>query len=122
MALIDAESEALKFPNSDDRFTHWVIPAAALLLYVVVASVVFDRQPLLIDEVVQRMQAAIFAEGGTLRAVTMRFNSELRTPDDVGLPPAVRAPRLLQDEHVGLERQRRAFTRGFSHGLTLPID
>ena len=35
--------------------------------------------------------AAIFAEGGTLRAVTMRFASELRTPDDVGLPAAVRA-------------------------------
>jgi DNA end-binding protein Ku len=31
--------------------------------------------------------AAIFAEGGTLRAVTMRFVTELRTPDDVGLPP-----------------------------------
>jgi DNA end-binding protein Ku len=36
--------------------------------------------------------AAIFAEGGTLRAVTMRFKSELRTPDDVGLPPIARAP------------------------------
>jgi DNA end-binding protein Ku len=36
--------------------------------------------------------AAIFAEGGTLRAVTMRFASELRTPDDVGLPPVARAP------------------------------
>jgi DNA end-binding protein Ku len=35
--------------------------------------------------------AAIFAEGGTLRAVTMRFASELRTPDDVGLPPVARA-------------------------------
>jgi DNA end-binding protein Ku len=34
--------------------------------------------------------AAIFAEGGTLRAVTMRFVTELRTPDDVGLPSAVR--------------------------------
>ena len=34
--------------------------------------------------------AAIFAEGGTLRAVTMRFITELRTPDDVGLPSAVR--------------------------------
>jgi DNA end-binding protein Ku len=34
--------------------------------------------------------AAIFAEGGTLRAVTMRFASELRTADDVGLPSAVR--------------------------------
>ena len=36
--------------------------------------------------------AAIFAEGGTLRAVTMRFATELRTPDDVGLPRASRAP------------------------------
>ena len=36
--------------------------------------------------------AAIFAEGGTLRAVTMRFKTELRTPDDVGLPPIARAP------------------------------
>src|SRR5918995_3911860 len=35
--------------------------------------------------------AAIFAEGGTLRAVTMRFASELRTPDDIGLPPVARA-------------------------------
>jgi DNA end-binding protein Ku len=66
--------------------------------------------------------AAIFAEGGTLRAVTMRFNSELRTPDDVGLPRIARAPaerrqemeralaeltsdeldlKLLQDEYAG---------------------
>jgi DNA end-binding protein Ku len=36
--------------------------------------------------------AAIFAEGGTLRAVTMRFAAELRTPDDVGLPRATKAP------------------------------
>jgi DNA end-binding protein Ku len=35
--------------------------------------------------------AAIFAEGGSLRAVTMRFASELRTPDDVGLPRVARA-------------------------------
>ena len=34
--------------------------------------------------------AAIFAEGGTLRAVTMRFADELRTPNDVGLPSAAR--------------------------------
>jgi hypothetical protein len=54
---------ALRAAIERPAFTHWVIPAAALLLYVVVASVVFDRQPLLIDEVVQRMQAAIFAEG-----------------------------------------------------------
>jgi len=42
--------------------------------------------------------AAIFAEGGTLRAVTMRFASELRTPDDVGLPAAVRAPAERRQE------------------------
>jgi DNA end-binding protein Ku len=36
--------------------------------------------------------AAIFAEGGTLRAVTMRFAAELRTPEDVGLPRSKRAP------------------------------
>ncbi|HUQ51818.1 MAG TPA: Ku protein [Gammaproteobacteria bacterium] len=35
--------------------------------------------------------AAIFAEGGTLRAVTMRFVAELRTPQDVGLPRPARA-------------------------------
>jgi DNA end-binding protein Ku len=34
--------------------------------------------------------AAIFAEGGTLRAVTMRFADELRTPSEVGLPSAAR--------------------------------
>jgi DNA end-binding protein Ku len=34
--------------------------------------------------------AAIFAEGGTLRAVTMRFADEMRTPRDVGLPSAAR--------------------------------
>jgi DNA end-binding protein Ku len=34
--------------------------------------------------------AAIFAEEGTLRAVTMRFAGELRSPDDVGLPRAAR--------------------------------
>jgi DNA end-binding protein Ku len=36
--------------------------------------------------------AAIFAEGGSLRAVTMRFAAELRTPDNVGLPSVVKAP------------------------------
>ena len=34
--------------------------------------------------------AAIFAESGTLRAVTMRFAGELRTPQDVGLPSPAR--------------------------------
>ena len=34
--------------------------------------------------------AAIFAEAGTLRAVTMRFAAELRTPSDVGLPSSTR--------------------------------
>jgi DNA end-binding protein Ku len=36
--------------------------------------------------------AAIFAEAGSLRAVTMRFAAELRTPDDVGLPHPARPP------------------------------
>jgi DNA end-binding protein Ku len=42
--------------------------------------------------------AAIFAEGGTLRAVTMRFAAELRTPDDVGLPAATRVPAERRQE------------------------
>ena len=36
--------------------------------------------------------AAIFAEGGLLRAATMRFLDELRTPQDVGLPPQRTVP------------------------------
>jgi DNA end-binding protein Ku len=42
--------------------------------------------------------AAIFAEGGTLRAVTMRFKDELRTPGDVGLPPVARVPAERRQE------------------------
>ena len=42
--------------------------------------------------------AAIFAERGSLRAVTMRFASELRTPDDVGLPRVVRSPAERRQE------------------------
>jgi DNA end-binding protein Ku len=42
--------------------------------------------------------AAIFAEGGSLRAVTMRFAQELRTPDDVGLPRVARAPAERRQE------------------------
>lgn len=42
--------------------------------------------------------AAIFAVGGTLRAVTMRFADELRTPGDVGLPPVRRAPAKRREE------------------------
>ena len=40
--------------------------------------------------------AAIFAEGGLLRAATMRFNDELRTPSSVGLP---RAPKSAGEDH-----------------------
>lgn len=36
--------------------------------------------------------AAIFAEGGLLKAVTMRFADELRTPAQIGLPALRRAP------------------------------
>jgi DNA end-binding protein Ku len=39
--------------------------------------------------------AAIFAEGGLLRAATMRFSDELRTPDSIGLP---RAPKSGADD------------------------
>lgn len=39
--------------------------------------------------------AAIFAEGGLLRAATMRFSDELRTPDSIGLP---RAPKSGTDD------------------------
>jgi DNA end-binding protein Ku len=42
--------------------------------------------------------AAIFAERGSLRAVTMRFAAELRTPDDVGLPSVVGAPAERRQE------------------------
>jgi DNA end-binding protein Ku len=42
--------------------------------------------------------AAIFAEGGTLRAVTMRFADELRTPRDVGLPAVHRSSTDRREE------------------------
>ncbi len=40
--------------------------------------------------------AAILAEGGLLRAATMRFNDELRTPSSIGLP---RAPKAATDDN-----------------------
>ena len=40
--------------------------------------------------------AAIFAEGGLLRAATMRFNDELRTPASIGLP---RAPKAATEDN-----------------------
>lgn len=40
----------------------------------------------------QEYLAAIVAEGGLLRAATMRFVDEIRTPKDVGLPEPQRAP------------------------------
>lgn len=40
--------------------------------------------------------AAIFAEGGLLRAATMRFNDELRSPSSVGLP---RAPKAAAEDN-----------------------
>jgi len=42
--------------------------------------------------------AAIFAEGGSLRAATLRFIDELRTPADVGLPEIEPAPARLKRE------------------------
>jgi DNA end-binding protein Ku len=44
--------------------------------------------------------AAIFAEGGLLRAATMRFNDELRTPESIGLP---RPPKADADERRSME-------------------
>lgn len=44
--------------------------------------------------------AAIFAEGGLLRAVTMRFNDELRTPESIGLP---RPPKVDAEDRRPIE-------------------
>ena len=66
--------------------------------------------------------AAIFAEGGTLRAVTMRFADELRTPSDVGLPSAARpsADRRQEMERAVAEltgrRARHDIARGRIRG------
>jgi DNA end-binding protein Ku len=38
---------------------------------------------------------AIVAEGGVLRAETLRYFDELRTPEDVGLPAPGKAPKKL---------------------------
>jgi hypothetical protein len=43
--------------------TGWIIPLIAFSLYAVIAKTVYDGRPLLIDEVVQVMQARIFAQG-----------------------------------------------------------
>ena len=51
--------------------------------------------------------AAIFAEGGTLRAVTMRFADELRTPRDVGLPPVARPSAERRQEMERAARRAR---------------
>lgn len=40
--------------------------------------------------------AAVFSEGGLLRATTLRFADEVRTPSDVGLPPVAAAPPALR--------------------------
>jgi hypothetical protein len=45
------------------RMFCWLVTAAALLLYAVVASTVFSRVPISIDELVQVVQARIFATG-----------------------------------------------------------
>ncbi len=41
----------------------WAIPVAALALYACIARLVFDGRPLLIDELVQVMQARLYAAG-----------------------------------------------------------
>jgi DNA end-binding protein Ku len=45
--------------------------------------------------------AAIFAENGLLRAATLRFVDELRTPESIGLP---RVPKVDADERKTMER------------------
>lgn len=45
---------------------------------------------------------AILAEGGILRAETLRFTDEIRLPEDIGLPPLEAPP---DDEVKELERQ-----------------
>lgn len=41
----------------------WIIPAGAFVLYAIIALTVFSGRPLLIDEVVQLLQARIYAAG-----------------------------------------------------------
>ena len=50
----------------------WAVAAGATLTYAIVADVVFDRHPLLIDELVQALQGRIFAGG----ALTLPTNAE----------------------------------------------
>ncbi|NBW65557.1 hypothetical protein EBR44_07295, partial [bacterium] len=45
------------------RLTEWGVPAAALALYICIARFVFASRPLLIDELVQVMQARLYAAG-----------------------------------------------------------
>lgn len=45
------------------RLTEWGVPAAALALYICIARFVFAGRPLLIDELVQVMQARLYAAG-----------------------------------------------------------
>ena len=51
------------FPRSASRMWRWLLPLAALALYVWIARSVFSGRPLLIDEIVQLFQARIFAGG-----------------------------------------------------------
>ncbi len=48
--------------------------------------------------------AAIFAEGGLLRAATMRFIDELRTPDSIGLPRAPNPPPTASSIELALAK------------------
>ena len=52
--------------------THWALPLLALALYIAIARLVFDGRPLLIDELVQVMQARLYA-AGTLFAPVERY-------------------------------------------------
>jgi DNA end-binding protein Ku len=50
---------------------------------------------------------AIIAENGILRAETLRFADELRTPEDVGLPPPSEAP-AAEVKRIRAEIEKRA--------------
>ncbi len=85
-----AESAALEHPTSassaSTTVTHWIIPAAAFALYSLAALTVFDGRPLLIDELVQVMQARLYAAGSLFAPVERyrEFFSVLHVVDTGG--------------------------------------
>jgi DNA end-binding protein Ku len=64
--------------------------------------------------------AAIVAENGILRAETMRFKDEIRSPDDIGLPEKskVSAPLVRRFEQIITKRSARELAREELHDET----